>query len=135
MPFIPLVMDSYYNYLSGNYNESIINCATSLESYLQPKLFEYFKSLLYSKNITQIESTMRSLFTSVKYEIIFGIDESSTLSHLPNLLKDLKGISRIRNKVIHSGYTISRKESISAINTTCKFFQASFWNDEGIQDN
>lgn len=131
---IPLLMDGFYLFNEHKYNECIINCCTSVESYIFPKLIEYFKSLTLSKSEKAAKEIVMDISMATRYEILFGTINNEFLGHMPNLLKELKQMTKIRNGIIHSGRKGKRIEAWRALDFTAKMFAASFMKMEDLKD-
>jgi len=131
---IPLLMDGFYLFNENKYNECIINCCTSVESYIFPKLIEYFKDLTLSKSERAAEEIAMNISMATRYEILFGTIDNEFLGHMPNLLKELKEMTKIRNAIIHSGRKSKRFEAWKALDFTAKMFAASFMRMQDLED-
>ncbi len=134
LPYITLLMDGYYFFNEQKYNECIINCCTSIESYIFPKLVEYFKELTLLKNEKAAKDIVMNISMSTRYEILFGTIDKEYLGHMPNLLKELKQMTKIRNSIIHNGRKGKRFEAWKALDFTSKMFAASFLKIEDLKD-
>lgn len=134
VPHIPLLMDGFYLFNEHKYNESIINCCTSVESYIFPKLIEYFKNLTFSKSEKTAKEIVMNISMATRYEILFGTIDNEFLGHMPNLLKELKQMTKIRNGIIHSGRKGKRFEAWKALDFTAKMFAASYIKMEDLKD-
>lgn len=134
VPHIPLLMDGVYLFNEHKYNECIINCCTSVESYIFPKLIEYFKNLTLSKSEKVAKEIVMNISMATRYEILFGTIDNEFLGNMPNLLKELKQMTKIRNGIIHSGRKGKRFEAWKALDFTAKMFAASYMKMEDLND-
>jgi hypothetical protein len=113
--FLHLIIDAYYSLYDSKYNECVINCATAIESYIFPLLKEWFTEKLFNKNEKNAETILMDIPSALKLELLFGSVKSEYLKLQSNLLENMKSINKLRNSIIHSGKTASKKDAEFAL--------------------
>jgi len=118
---IGLLIEANHSLLKSEYNVSILHCSTAIESCIFPILEEYFRGLFFNKGSSNVNSLIKELPMSLKYEFMFGAVEKNLFINQGELLEKLKRNNKIRNSIIHSGYSATRNEAFDCLNDSSKF--------------
>ncbi|GAA3993045.1 hypothetical protein FHS10_005661 [Mucilaginibacter dorajii] len=117
---INLLVDANHAIYEGRYSEAVINCATAVEAHTFPILSLWFKSGFLNPSDKNAENLLIDLSSATKLELLFGTIKAEYLSTHSKLLEALKGINRLRNKIIHQGGRASRQEAFLALDSAAK---------------
>jgi hypothetical protein len=117
---INLLVDANHAIYEGRYSEAVINCATAIEAHTFPILSLWFKSCFLNQSDKNAENLLMDLSSATKLELLFGTIKAEYLSAHSKLLEALKGVSRLRNKIIHQGGRASRQDAFSALEAAAK---------------
>jgi hypothetical protein len=118
---LSLLIEANHSLFHGDNNVCIIHCCTAIESCIFPILGGYLKGLLFNKGETNVNSILKELPMSIKYELIFGSVEQKLFEDEGQLLARLKHNNKIRNNIIHSGYVANSDEAYECLNDSSKF--------------
>jgi hypothetical protein len=117
---INLLVDANHAIYEGRYSEAVINCATAVEAHTFPILSLWFKSGFLNQSDNNAENLLMDLSSATKLELLFGTIKAEYLSAHSKLLEALKGVSRLRNKIIHQGGRANRQEAFLALDAAAK---------------
>jgi len=117
---INLLVDANHAIYEGRYSEAVINCATAVEAHTVPILSLWFKSGFLNQSDKNVENLLIDLSSATKLELLFGTIKAEYLSAHSKLLEALKGVNRLRNKIIHQGGRASRQDAFSALDAAAK---------------
>jgi len=117
---INLLVDANHAIYEGRYSEVVINCATAVEAHTFPILSNWFKSGFLNQSDKNAENLLMDISSATKLELLFGTIKAEYLSAHDQLLEALKGVNRLRNKIIHQGGRASRQEAFSALDAASK---------------
>ncbi len=134
LTYLHLMIDSYYNFIEGTFNECVINCSTAIESMIFPILQNWLKQKLYHKNDKIAQRILMDISMSNKYEIIFGTVENEFLKNQGRLLEILKGTNKLRNSIIHSGHQANREDADKALNYSAKFIYIIHFKIDDVEE-
>ncbi len=132
--FLHLISDAYYSLYESKYNECVINCATAIESFTFPLLKKWFTSKLFNKNEKNAETILMEIPSALKLELLFGSVEAKYLKQQSSLLENMKSINKLRNSIIHSGKSASKKDAEFALNNSAKFLYIVYFQIDDLTD-
>lgn len=118
---IGLLIEANHSLLKNEYNVCILHCNTAIESCIFPILENYFRSLIFNKGNSNIKSLIKELPMNLKYEFMFGAVEKKIFVNKGELLERLKRNNKIRNSIIHSGYSAKRNEALECLSDSSEF--------------
>lgn len=118
---IGLLIEANHSLMKNEYNVSVLHCSTAIESCIFPILEKYLKGLLFNKGNSNVKSVMKEFPMGIKYELIFGAVEKNIFTDEENLLERLKKYNKLRNSIIHTGYSAMRDEAFEYLNDASRF--------------
>jgi hypothetical protein len=130
-----LLVDASQAIFESRFNEAIIHCATAIESFIFPQLRDWLKGRLFHQREKTAEDLLIEMPTSAKLELFFGDVEKQLLRNHEPLLEQLKSLNKMRNKIIHHGGRIRKKEAIDCLNIASKFLFVLIFSMEDDDEN
>lgn len=116
------LIDSIASFESGHYHGCVIYACSAVEVEVVPVIKEWLSNNTLTQPSEHLENALIDLSNPIKFEIFFGRGKVRALDNLKgsqrsSLLKELKWLNTIRNRVIHSGHVVQARDAQRAIRT------------------
>lgn len=116
------LIDSIASFESGHYHGCVIYACSAVEVEVVPVIKEWLSNNTLTQPSEHLENALIDLSNPIKFEIFFGRGKVRALDNLKgsqrsSLLKELKWLNTIRNRVIHSGHAVQARDAQRAIRT------------------
>ena len=116
------LIDSIASFESGHYRGSVIYACSAVEIEVVPVVKQWLSNNTLTHPSAHLKKALIDLSNPIKFEIFFGRGKVHALDNpkghqRTSLLKELKWLNNVRNKIIHSGYIAQAREAQRAIRT------------------
>ena len=115
-----LLSSARNDYHRGIYRSVILNCSTIVEIILNKQLRAYLQTNVKENKIVDYIFKKLNGFDAIveackKVGLQLSVDSGT--------MKELRAMAKLRNRIIHGGYTPSEKEAKAVLDTTSKFMK------------
>lgn len=115
-----LLSSARNDYHRGIYRSVILNCSTIVEIILNKQLRAYLQTNVKENKIVDYIFKKLNGFNAIveackKVGLQLSVDSGT--------MKELRAMAKLRNRIIHGGYTPSEKEAKAVLDTTSKFMK------------
>lgn len=123
-----LFIDGIKFFYDGNFRQTLISCCTCIEITVTEPVRLFLESLIFNKGKSLVENLIKEIGNPLRFEIYIHTINSEPYkiydqAELATLIKDLKELNTIRNKVAHTGFLPSRDQAKNAIDAASKFLK------------
>lgn len=114
------LIDSIAAFHSGHFHSCVVYACFAVELEVVPVVLDWLSDNTLTQPSDLLEKALVDLSNPTKFEIFFGCEkvhalDALTRSQRASLLKELKWLNSIRNRVVHSGYDVQTHEARRAI--------------------
>ena len=114
------LIDAISSFENGHYRGAVIYSCCAVEIEISPFIRDWLARSTYTHSKDVIESTLANTSNQLKLEVVFSSGSSHVIDSLPGekrgqLLKQLKWLNSIRNRVVHYGSKVEAAEAKKAV--------------------